>query len=163
MSRWGWVLVLALSCLAGSASAQTVASLCGASYAVAPGTKCMLLGSQLSQTGGETSAGPILLNIKPGEVFTQMCVAYGSADSACEPGIAKIKWSAKSAAAAPAVWNDLATLTGVGSTFVSGYCGPIVGPNFRAELDGDSNGTQSAITDTDCNTNKVDIVITLYP
>jgi hypothetical protein len=124
----------------------------------------MFIARGLTQTGGETSAGPIILNIKDGERFSNMCVAYGNAAASCEPGIATVLWSAKTGAAAPAVWNTLTSLTGIVSPLVSGYCGPIVGPNVMATLDGDANGSQSAITDTDCNSsNGVDLVVILYP
>lgn len=162
MIRWFWCLAFVLG-LALSAQAQTVAAPCGAGYAVTPGTKCMFIARGLVAASG-TSAGPILLNIKAGESFSRMCVAYGNADGACEPGITTVLWSSRSGSAAPAVWSTFGTLTGVASPLVSAVCGSISGPNFRATLDGNSDGTQSAISDAACeNSNGVDLVITLYP
>lgn len=156
--------VLLFTVLGGVAGAQTVMAPCGSTYRSVPGQKCMLLARGLTQAGAEIAAGPLTLNIKPEERFSRMCVAYGNAAANCEPGIAKIKWSAKSGAAAPAVWSELVSLTGIGGAFVSSGCFPIPAGNFRAELDGNSDGAQSSITDTDCNgSNGVDLTITLIP
>ena len=155
-------LVLVLG--AGAAGAQTVAATCGTGYSNVPGSKCLLLGTGLSQTDGQTTAGPVVLNVGSNEKFAKMCVGYGNADAACEPGTSYLKWSGQTGAGAPAVWHDFATLTGVGSAFVSAWCGPILGPNLMAVLDGDSNGSESAIVDTDCNNSgKVSIIIELLP
>lgn len=162
LRRIFWIAVFLLVSVV--AQAQTAMAPCGSTYKTVPGQKCMLLARGLTQTGAETSAGPLFLNIGNDERYSRMCVAYGNADAACEPGIAKIKWSAKSGSAAPAVWNDLVSLTGIGAAFVSSGCFPITAANYRAELDGDSNGVQSAITDTDCNnSNGVDLIFTLVP
>lgn len=118
--------------------------------AIADTDECKLLCDGLTETGGETTCGPITFKSQRGA--TTFICSIERAQAACEPGTISIQESNSAVAGAPNVWSEICSLTGVASPLVSS-CSPERAPK------GAIRASFSDITDIQCT--DVDVTCTL--